>query len=919
MRKLLSLLNGGNAPRNVVPAAILGLLAGLACGWNFAFLTLFLVAALFNFRATTWLTLCAVGCAISMLFAGPLAWLGRVALDQGPLGTLVAGLGDGPLVAWFDLDRYDLIGDLLVGAVLAIPVGRIAARRAKVAGADADAKNPVLRPLGAPIFVCGLWLASWIPGSVGARAIEQGLLAELSQFAQAEVTADEFHLDPWSGRLDIENLHVPDATNLDRDLVVARRATARLRPGALLRGRLEIVELRIEDLRSDVPRAKPAAPLLLHPWWSRPRLSEEEPAPSVTGVELADCLNDSLGSARKIQGLRRAVALVDALERLEQDLSDDSPDSSPARGAWRAAQRSSLGVSRPLVSIESSVISDFAPEWGLGQGAQLEIQDLRSRRGGVDSSAKLRLLAPERSAELTLLCHAGDGDRPHRLELVVGNVPLERLLSGSVLSQRMNLDAGVAAITASGWLSLSDMQLQTRLEARDLKVEVLGSERLAGLSPRLWTEGLAHLGKIRVDAEIRGPWNQPVVRLDEELTVANFEYALRGSGSHDLAQRVEIESHGGGELAWNSGAGAVAISDDVEPSLAEVSSSTGPSTYPDTAAPEQELWLGEEEPPISDVAHAAQPKVDANAESSPPREAMTRDSAAPPLGPPPPIDRVASDDTASDKVTGDTAASDREPTKEPTEKPSGAAGRPATHGLPGGSTAARPTTIATKSPDQPARARGPAANVAGPSKRATARGTSKRTRVSPQNLPQGIDLVMGYDESRDRQPTESAPETGNAHGETAPKVRPSRSAIAGQSGTPRSPNRTSAPLRGTARPAAVATRRGQPLPNAVTPTRAGQVWRTNAPPAEAESPRAVAVASEPSEPGHDASDETNAAPEESSKLARWSKSWTKKVGSIFKSSKSSPEAELESNGDPFLRQARKEADEREVQDERAWR
>src|SRR5580704_10725184 len=107
--RLVAMLRGGSRPVNLALAVTLGLAIGFTAGWNFTVLTLLMLAALGNANSKLLTASALAGALIAWLAAPVTSSIGALVFDETQFGSWLSMLGDGPLVAMFDLDCYCLV------------------------------------------------------------------------------------------------------------------------------------------------------------------------------------------------------------------------------------------------------------------------------------------------------------------------------------------------------------------------------------------------------------------------------------------------------------------------------------------------------------------------------------------------------------------------------------------------------------------------------------------------------------------------------------------------------------------------------------------------------------------------------------------------------------------------------------------
>ncbi len=127
-RALVGFIRGSSHPRSVAWAVYLGMLAGFVTGMNLTLAVLLLVVILLDVRTRVFLLSWAGGFALSWPLMPVTLRIGQFLLDRSPLGSQLARLGETPLMALLDWDRYALVGGAALAALGALPAASVAAR-----------------------------------------------------------------------------------------------------------------------------------------------------------------------------------------------------------------------------------------------------------------------------------------------------------------------------------------------------------------------------------------------------------------------------------------------------------------------------------------------------------------------------------------------------------------------------------------------------------------------------------------------------------------------------------------------------------------------------------------------------------------------------------------------------------------------
>jgi uncharacterized protein (DUF2062 family) len=161
MRKLSaairSALCGGTHPWHVAAAVLLGVLAAFLMGINLLLAAVLLLALVLNVRTRAWFAGHAAGLLVAWVLT-PLTWhVGYLLLERTPLAGALADSSEGLSVVLLDLDRYTLVGGLVVGSAVAVLMAWLTGRFVRVSNASAEARAGLMWPWEAG----GSGRASW--------------------------------------------------------------------------------------------------------------------------------------------------------------------------------------------------------------------------------------------------------------------------------------------------------------------------------------------------------------------------------------------------------------------------------------------------------------------------------------------------------------------------------------------------------------------------------------------------------------------------------------------------------------------------------------------------------------------------------------------------------------------------------------
>ena len=362
IRRFFKTMLGVATPMQILLACLLGSMLGflpvpgpgLAASILLVFLLLVLNANIFLAGLVTF------GTKLVSLAAAPLVFeVGRFLID-GPTQPIARLLANGPITAWLGFDAYLVTGGLAVGLVVGLLVGVLVGRLVRdirITLGRLERENDLVAFLaerratkfaawvlfggipkggfsamadrrGSPVRITGLVVVGLLAGLLAVTAwlasgdLARGMLErELTRMNGATVEVGAVEIDWLQGRTRILGLAACDPSDLDRNLLEAGELAAGLDLGSVLRRRLVVDLVRVEDARSDVERDAPGR---LH----------HEPDPADDGGDTDASTTDDEDSPPAGTDLESYLRTAKVWrERLEQvsrvldDLADRIPES----------------------------------------------------------------------------------------------------------------------------------------------------------------------------------------------------------------------------------------------------------------------------------------------------------------------------------------------------------------------------------------------------------------------------------------------------------------------------------------------------------------------------------------------------------------------------------------------------------------
>lgn len=301
-KKLMSIVRGKATPAQVALACTLGSLIGFQPGPAAAPLVLAtLIGLLVVLNANLFLAALIGASAFlaRLLFADLQFEIGMRVID-GPLQPMFAWAANAPVLAWSGLDNYLAVGGLVLGGVIGIGSGLLAAFaliriRTILAKLEQDstlytklAENKPFRfiawllvggihakkgtygdlkgkLIGRPVRISGLILVAFstvlavilvmlLESPMTVRVLTTGL--ERANGATVEIESAE--VDLAAGRLSLVGFAMADAEDLTRNTIEAERVDIDLANSSLLSRRFVLDQVTVQNARFDEPRLAPA-------------------------------------------------------------------------------------------------------------------------------------------------------------------------------------------------------------------------------------------------------------------------------------------------------------------------------------------------------------------------------------------------------------------------------------------------------------------------------------------------------------------------------------------------------------------------------------------------------------------------------------------------------------------------------------
>lgn len=539
-RKIGKTLRGSAKPYQVICAAVLGGLIGFAPPLLHG--PLYLAAALILLsvlNANLFVaTVSAGACKLLSYLLLPVSFqLGLLLLD-GPTRPLFRGLINAPVTALMGFDYYTTAGGMVLGTAIGAAFGVALVKllrtfRKQMAKLEADSKkyhdwagkgwvkalswvffggkakqsyaelmeqkklgNPV-RPLGivfAVLLVAFLFVVQQFgSGPVVAWALQDGL----QRFTGATVDIEDAELDLAGGKMTVGRLAVADPNALDTDMLRATRLTADISTTDLLRKRVTLDAVVIEDAQAGVPRQFPGR-----------RIGQPAPEPPPTDdggktleewFETAQVWRDRLQTASDLLDRLRGMADPDE----DRNTISDRARERAERLGYANVRASHLIEGAPTLLVRDLRIETIRTDWPEGETTDLHATNLSTNPRLVAERPRVTVASSARTVELDVTIAPRGSGKPTDLMFALRNQSVDAALGAMDLGSQSNFTGGTWSATLDGGWSGDALDLPLILALEDTVVALPSVDpvTLESLPIHFWVTGRLGAPRLALDRE----------------------------------------------------------------------------------------------------------------------------------------------------------------------------------------------------------------------------------------------------------------------------------------------------------------------------------------------------------------------------------------------------------------------------------
>jgi len=547
IRKIGKTLRGQVKPYQIITAALLGALIGFAPPFMKAplfMIGVILLLAVLNanfFIATFTAGVCKM---LAMLLMPVSFELGLLLVD-GPMQGLFKMLINAPVTALMGFDYYITSGGAVIALVLGTVMGLgyvklISSFRKKMAKVEADSAkyasfvskrsvriftwvlfggkaklsyaelaelkkfgNPI-RPLGVVFAVLLVGLLFIVQQFFSGPLVTALLKGQLEEFYGATIDIENVDLDVVSGNVTVTGLQMADPDNLNNNLIQANRLTAVISTSDLLRKRITIDEIVVDEARQGAARTRPG--VLIH--------GAPEPTPPATeGRSIEEWFAEARVWKDRLDTYRQWLERVQGPPKDEesQDTDEDWLRDWADRYGHADVRATHLIEGSPTVLVRRVDINKLHGTLPDGETLSIHAENLSTNPALVELPPRVTVNSSAGSFDLDLL--VGRPSMPAEqstLLLSIQNRSIDETMSGLDLGSDLELSGGTwAAVIDGTWSDLSGLDLPLLLTLQDTTLTLPGVNPVSGIT-------------MPVEFGVSGPMDAPGLTMDMEKFLASL-------------------------------------------------------------------------------------------------------------------------------------------------------------------------------------------------------------------------------------------------------------------------------------------------------------------------------------------------------------------------------------------------------------
>ena len=514
IRKIGKTLRGQAKPYQIITAAILGTLIGFAPPMGsapFYIIGVILLLAILN--ANFFIATFTAGIAklLALVFM-PLSFeLGLVLVD-GPLQGFFTTLINAPVTALMGFDYYVTAGGTVIAVILGTLIGvgylqLISRFRKKMAKVEADSEkyaaytskrivrilmwvlfggkakvsyaeltelkkigNPI-RPIGVVFALLLVGLLFLIQQFASGPLITTLLKGQLEEFHGATVDVAGVNLDQANGEITIEQFAMADPDNLATDLIRAEQVTAKISTADLLRKRITIDNIIIDNAIQGETRAKPGILIGQRP----------EPSPPAEGKTIEDYFAKAKVWKERLDTARAWI------EKLRGPADDEVASDDEEKGRLRDwadlyghadVRAAHLVEGAPTVLVKEIKVNKLRAQWPSNETLDLYATNFSTHPALAPDKPRITVQSSENTFDLALaIAPRALADQQSTVKFTLRNQSIDQTMNDLDVGSEVSFSGGtwLAGIDGS-WSDFNGLDLPLTLILENTNLALPGIE-----------------------------------------------------------------------------------------------------------------------------------------------------------------------------------------------------------------------------------------------------------------------------------------------------------------------------------------------------------------------------------------------------------------------------------------------------------
>lgn len=546
IRKIGKTLRGQAKPYQIITAAILGTLIGFAPPFTSApFFLLGVIMLLAILNANFFIATFTAGIAKLLALAlMPLSFeLGLILVD-GPLQGLFAKLINAPVTALMGFDYYVTAGGTVLALILGTLIGvgylkLISSFRKKMAKVEADSEkyadytskrivrivmwvlfggkakvtyaelmeqkkigNPI-RPLGIVFAVLLVGLVFIVQQFFSGPLITTLLKGQLEEFHGATVDVHGVDIDLASGQISVDQLAMADPDNLATDLIRANQVQAKISTADLLRKRIVIDTIVIDNAVQGATRETPGVHIG----------KRQKPEPPTEGKTIEDYFKQAKAWKERLDTYR---SWLEKLRGPAKEGAADEEENSRLR-KWadlyghadvRAAH---LVEGTPTVLLRDGKINKLAGPWPKDETLDLNLTNLSTHPELAPDKPRITVVSSGNTFDLALaIAPRAKADQQSTIKMTIRDQSIDQTMQEFELPSNVSLKGGTWQTGIDGeWSDLDGLDIP-------MTVVLLNTNFVVG-------QNLAPVDQFPIDTGITGQLDNPGLTVDSKALLTSMK------------------------------------------------------------------------------------------------------------------------------------------------------------------------------------------------------------------------------------------------------------------------------------------------------------------------------------------------------------------------------------------------------------